>query len=134
LQELKARPLQIQGIIFDSSPGRKRFSSLWGALTAILGGPFVAFAAATALALMWAAQNLWYSYILRREEPYGDPFNPLLGDPSTCPQLCLYSQEDKLIAAQVSCHYCSYNFVQIQLMKQRKIEPHFIIKTFPCSK
>ncbi|KAF4519894.1 hypothetical protein B566_EDAN008269, partial [Ephemera danica] len=80
-QELNTRPLQIRGIIFDSSPGRKRFSSLWGALTAILGGPVVAFAAATALALMWTAQNLWYSYVLRREEPYGDPFNPLLGDP-----------------------------------------------------
>jgi hypothetical protein len=96
--------LQVKGVIFDSAPGKRRITSLFRALAAIIGGPIycripAAILVTAFLALVWLFEVIARS--LKEKKPLQtDPID-LAEEPSSWPQLFLYSTTDKLIQYEV---------------------------------
>lgn len=99
------RHLQVLGIIFDSAPGERRFMSLYRAITAIYGrertGHLASFFISVTLVLIWLVEDS-YRWIRNnlfssRNPLQSGPMQDLLDEPSTCPQMFLYSKEDIII-------------------------------------
>ncbi|XP_008209885.1 transmembrane protein 53 [Nasonia vitripennis] len=96
-------PLKVKGVIFDSSPGENRVSSLFKALKAIIGGhPLTSIPISFALTLFFSF--VWYFEIIifralgRKEVIKTDPIS-LTEEPYSWPQIFLYSDVDSLIRA-----------------------------------
>lgn len=96
--------LQVKGVIFDSAPGKRRITSLFRALTAIIGGPIywripAAALITTFLLLVWLFEMIARSLKEKKQfQPY--PLD-LAEEPFSWPQLFLYSSTDELILYKV---------------------------------
>lgn len=96
--------LQVKGVIFDSAPGKRRITSLFRALAAIIGGPTywripAAVLITTFLALVWLFEVITRS--LKEKKSLQTYPNDLAEEPFSWPQLFLYSTTDKLILYKV---------------------------------
>lgn len=96
--------LQVKGVIFDSAPGKRRITSLFRALAAIIGGPTywripAAVLITTFLAVVWLFEVIARS-LKDKKLPQMYP-NDLAEEPFSWPQLFLYSTTDKLIRYKV---------------------------------
>lgn len=94
---------QVKGVIFDSSPGRRRMLSLYKAISAILGGnclynTTMSFLFTFFCSMIW----LWevaQKYIGGAERDLvADPFDRLRTEPHAWPQHFIYSEADDLIS------------------------------------
>ncbi|XP_046415115.1 transmembrane protein 53 [Neodiprion virginianus] len=102
MQQLET-PLKVKGVIFDSAPGERRISSLFRAISAILGGhPFtnipMSFVITIFLSILWLFEVIAQSL----KEGCPIPTNPiaLAEETHSWPQLFLYSNTDDLIPAK----------------------------------
>jgi hypothetical protein len=92
--------LQVKGVIFDSAPGKRRITSLFRAIAAIVGGPTywripAAVLITTFLALVWLFEVIARS--LKEKKSLQTYPDDLAEEPFSWPQLFLYSTTDKLI-------------------------------------
>ena len=93
---LRAR---LRGVIFDSAPARLTFTTAWRALTAAVPSLFARLPVMLGLVLFSGLRLLLFDL------PFGRPSRPasfwrtLAEDPSTCPQLFIYSPADEIVAA-----------------------------------
>ncbi|XP_060533469.1 transmembrane protein 53 [Cylas formicarius] len=95
------KPLQIKGIIFDSAPGRRRISSLFRAMSAILEGNIiynlsVSFVMTMFLSVIWLYEMVNSAFSTKKVFQT-DPFEFLKDEVNRCPQLFIYSKNDHLI-------------------------------------
>ncbi|XP_034944434.1 transmembrane protein 53 [Chelonus insularis] len=94
--------IKVKGVIFDSAPGERRVTSLYKAISAIVGGHPVAnvpvsFFITIFLSLLWLYEIIAHAW----GKPHLIPTNPisLSEEPHSWPQLFLYSNVDTLIPA-----------------------------------
>jgi hypothetical protein len=96
--------LQVKGVIFDSAPGKRRITSLFRALAAIIAGPIywripAAVLITAFLAVVWLFEVIARS-LKENKPPQTDPID-LAEEPFSWPQLFLYSTTDNLIPYEV---------------------------------
>ena len=96
--------LQVKGVIFDSAPGKRRITSLFRALAAIIAGPIywripAAVLITAFLAVVWLFEVIARS-LKEKKPPQTDPID-LAEEPFSWPQLFLYSTTDNLILYEV---------------------------------
>lgn len=96
-------PLKVKGVIFDSAPGERRLTSLFRAISAILGGqPFtnlpMSFVITIFLSILWLFEIITESW----KDGCRVPTDPLAlaEETHSWPQLFLYSNTDDLIPAK----------------------------------
>ncbi|XP_011298688.1 transmembrane protein 53 isoform X2 [Fopius arisanus] len=95
-------PINVKGVIFDSSPGERRVSSLFRAVSAIVGGHPVTNLPMSLFITIFLSV-FWLYEIITRAWGRGHtiPTSPfeLTEEPHSWPQLFLYSNADTLIPA-----------------------------------
>ncbi|XP_063994099.1 transmembrane protein 53-A isoform X2 [Diachasmimorpha longicaudata] len=101
MQEMKNH-INVKGVIFDSSPGERRVSSLFRAASAIVGGRPVTNLPMSLFITIFLSVFWVYEIITRSWSPgtraSTNPFE-LTEEPHSWPQLFLYSNADTLIPA-----------------------------------
>ncbi|KAK0098048.1 hypothetical protein PV326_011583 [Microctonus aethiopoides] len=100
--EQAKNPLQVKGVIFDSAPGQRRLTSLYRAISAIIGGNLLKNIPMSCVITAFVAM-LWIYEIISRawgksQLTPGDVIS-LSEEPHSWPQLFLYSNADTLIPA-----------------------------------
>ncbi|KAJ8680364.1 hypothetical protein QAD02_016151 [Eretmocerus hayati] len=93
-------PLKVKGIIFDSSPGERRLTSLYGAISTIIGGHPVtnvpiSIVLTFFLSLIWLIEII--AQVIGKENTIKTDPIALVEEPYTWPQIFLYSNTDTLI-------------------------------------
>nr|CAD7255730.1 unnamed protein product [Timema shepardi] len=102
------KPLKVKGCIFDSAPGENRISSLYLAISAIIGGGRFYNLLMTSIAVLfclfvWLSESAVRS--LREMKPMErGPVN-LYEEPFSWPQLFIYSTTDTLVSYKVSEYF-----------------------------
>ncbi|ENN71662.1 hypothetical protein YQE_11760, partial [Dendroctonus ponderosae] len=96
------KSLELQGVVFDSAPGRRRVTSLFRALTAIVEGNFLynfslSFFMTMFLSAVWLYEVITNQIFSRDNEHANNPFENLKKERNRCPQLFIYSKNDDLI-------------------------------------
>ncbi|CAG5085403.1 Similar to TMEM53: Transmembrane protein 53 (Bos taurus) [Cotesia congregata] len=95
--------IKVKGVIFDSAPGERRITSLFKAISAIMGGnpvvniPF-SFVITVFLSLLWICETISNSLGITNLPSASNPYT-LINEPNNWPQLFLYSNADTLIPA-----------------------------------
>ncbi|XP_011494630.1 PREDICTED: transmembrane protein 53 [Ceratosolen solmsi marchali] len=95
-------PLKVKGVIFDSSPGERRITSLFRAISAIIGGNPITNVSASIvitffLSFIWLLEILAHT-VGKRNTIKTDPI-ALAEETYSWPQIFLYSNADTLIPA-----------------------------------
>ncbi|XP_055683953.1 transmembrane protein 53 [Lutzomyia longipalpis] len=134
------RPVQVWGMIFDSAPGERRFSSLYGAISAIYGRErsfnwLVSFLISATLTVMWLIEDVYSvirSFWNPHEPPLWNPMKNLKNATHSCPQMFLYSKEDTIIPYQDIESFADYRqskgvFVKKICFEKSEHVKHFIV-------
>ncbi|CAG9772329.1 unnamed protein product [Ceutorhynchus assimilis] len=100
--DLQEKPLELKGVIFDSAPGKRRVTTLFRALTAILEGNIIysismSLILTTFLSVMWFYEVISIQFFPKESVHSNNPFEFLKGEKVRCPQLFIYSENDDLI-------------------------------------
>ncbi|XP_057333328.1 transmembrane protein 53 [Microplitis mediator] len=115
--------IKVKGVIFDSAPGERRITSLFKALSAIMGGnpviniPF-SFVITVFLSILWICETISHALGLSNLPSPSNPYT-LINESNKWPQLFLYSNADTLIpAADVEkfAYYRAKRGVEVQLV------------------
>nr|CAI5866675.1 unnamed protein product [Callosobruchus analis] len=95
------RNIMVKGVIFDSAPGKRRVSSLFRAISAILGGNVFYNYTVSLIMTMFLSMIWFYEVISNTIHPkttfQSNPLENLKNEKNRCPQLFIYSKNDDLI-------------------------------------
>lgn len=111
------KPLNIQGMIYDSAPGERRVMGLYRAISAIYcrDSPLNRFNCMSAIFITVTLSVVWFieeaftafkSLFVKTEPVQSNPFRDLLNENTEFPELYIYSKMDDVIPYYVSSFLC----------------------------